>query len=91
VENAIHHGIEPLPSGGMVNILITQDKGGLQFTTSNALVEQRPYQQRSGNKMAQDNIRQRLKLAYGNKSTMDIIKTDKLYTISFSIPLGVQP
>lgn len=91
VENAIYHGIEPLPSGGVVNLSIVQNKGRIVFAITNPLPAHRAYQQRSGNKMAQDNIRQRLKLAYGDNSTMDINKTKDRYTVSFSIPLEVQP
>lgn len=91
MENAIYHGIEPLPSGGVVNLSIKQKGNRLQFEISNPLPAQRAYQQRSGNKMAQDNIRQRLKLAYGDNSTMDINKTEDRYTVSFSIPLEVRP
>jgi two-component system sensor histidine kinase AlgZ len=91
MENAIYHGVEPLPQGGVVNLSIDQSKKRLQFTISNPLPAQRAYQQRSGNKMAQDNIRQRLKLAYGDTGTMNIEKTDDRYTVSFSIPLEVRP
>jgi len=91
MENAIYHGVEPLPAGGVVNLRIAQEKGRLQFTVSNPLPAERAYQQRSGNRMAQDNIRQRLKLAYGENTTMDINKTGDRYTVSFSIPLEIQP
>jgi len=37
--------------------------------------------------MAQDNIRQRLKLAYGEKSAIELNKTDDRYTVGFSILL----
>ena len=87
MENAICHGVERLPAGGVVTLSIAQIRGRLQFTTSNSLPAQRAYQQRSGNKMAQDNIRQRLKLAYGEKSAIELNKTDDRYTVGFSILL----
>lgn len=90
MENAIYHGIEPLPAGGVVRLSITQTQDRVCFTISNPLPAERAYQQRSGNKMAQDNIRQRLKLAYGENSTMEINKTKDRYTVSFSIPLEIQ-
>jgi two-component system sensor histidine kinase AlgZ len=91
MENAIYHGIEPLPEGGEVKLSIGQNRGRLNFAINNPLPAQRPYQQRSGNKMAQDNIRQRLKLAYGDTGSMNIEKTEDRYTVSFSIPLEVRP
>ena len=90
MENAIYHGIEPLPEGGIVNLRIAQVKRRIQIAIDNPLPAGRAYQQRSGNRMAQDNIRQRLKLAYGDSTTMDINKIDDRYTVSFSIPLEIR-
>ena len=42
-----------------------------------------------GNHMAQDNIRQRLKLVYGNKGSFIINDTKDNYTVSLLIPLDV--
>jgi two-component system sensor histidine kinase AlgZ len=91
MENAIYHGIEPLPEGGGVKLSIAQNTKQLRFAISNPLPAQRAYQHRSGNKMAQDNIRQRLRLAYGDTGSMNIEKTQDRYTVSFSIPLEVRP
>jgi two-component system, LytTR family, sensor histidine kinase AlgZ len=90
MENAIYHGIEPLPAGGVVELCIAQNKGRLQFQISNPLPAKRAYQQRSGNKMVQDNIRQRLKLAYGDNTAMNKKDQRSLYG-QHSIPLEVQP
>jgi two-component system, LytTR family, sensor histidine kinase AlgZ len=91
MENAIYHGIGSLPEGGGVKLSIAQNTKQLRFAISNPLAAQRAYQHRSGNKMAQDNIRQRLRLAYGDTGSMNIEKTQDRYTVSFSIPLEVRP
>jgi len=44
---------------------------------------------KKGNQMAQDNIRQRLKLVYGIKGAFSINDTKDNYTVSLSIPLDV--
>ena len=44
-------------------------------------------QKRPGNKMAQDNIKQRLQLAYGDFSKMEIRHAQGFYTVSFNIPI----
>ena len=41
--------------------------------------------------MAQDNIRQRLKLAYGDKSTMELRKSDGQYVVTFTLPIEELP
>ena len=40
--------------------------------------------------MAQDNIKQRLKLVYGNKGEFTINDTKENYTVSLLIPLDVK-
>jgi two-component system sensor histidine kinase AlgZ len=86
VENAIYHGVEPLTEGGTVKIEIESTAKELQLTITNPRpVERDPL--RSGNKMAQDNIRQRLQLAYGDQSKMKIKESDDNYSVSFHIPI----
>lgn len=86
VENAIYHGVEPLTDGGTVRIEIESTTRELQLTITNPKpLERDPL--RSGNKMAQDNIRQRLQLAYGDQSKMKIRESDEDYSVSFHIPI----
>ena len=86
VENAIYHGVEPLTDGGTVRIEIESTARELQLTITNPKpLERDPL--RSGNKMAQDNIRQRLQLAYGDQSRMKIRESDEDYSVSFHIPI----
>lgn len=86
VENAIYHGVEPLTDGGTVRIDIESTARELILTITNPKpLERDPL--RSGNKMAQDNIRQRLQLAYGDQSKMKIRESDKDYSVSFNIPI----
>lgn len=87
VENAIYHGIEPQPSGGTVTISIRQSEQALSFEISNPLPKAMTSYRRTGNKMAQDNIRQRLKLAYGDTASLHIHKTDAQYIVHFTIPI----
>ena len=90
VENSIYHGIEPQTVGGTVNISITRANGFMQFKIANPLPQAKRHSRRSGNQMAQDNIRQRLKLAYGDTASMNIDKNEQLYTVSFNIPIEKQ-
>lgn len=88
VENAIYHGIEPQTTGGVVSISVIKVNNRLEFIISNPLPKVvRAYQQRKGNNMAQENIRLRLKLAYGGRASLQVVKTDDRYTVTFSIPI----
>ncbi|MFK7815473.1 MAG: sensor histidine kinase [Gammaproteobacteria bacterium] len=87
VENAIYHGVEPLTKGGTVNIDITSTQHDLHLTISNPVGDIHIDRKRPGNKMAQENIRQRLQLAYGDFSSMDIRQDQGFYEVSFNIPI----
>ena len=84
VENAIYHGVEPLTDGGTVRIEIESNARELELTITNPKPVERDLL-RSGNKMEQDNIRQRLQLAHGDQSRMKIRESDENYSVSFHI------
>jgi two-component system sensor histidine kinase AlgZ len=87
-ENAVYHGIEPISEGGKILISALHIDNRLQLSVSNPLVpENRSLTSKKGNQMAQDNIRQRLKLVYGNKGGFTINDTKDNYTVSLLIPL----
>ena len=86
VENGIHHGIQPSQNGGTLSISLYEDKEGLAISVSNPIPKQRNNLHSQGNKIAQDNMKQRLHLAYGNRAKLQISKTDEQYRVSFIIP-----
>jgi two-component system sensor histidine kinase AlgZ len=87
VENSIYHGIEPQTEGGTVSISIKRNDESLLVNISNPLPRSTVTYRRKGNKMAQENIRQRLKLAYGERSKLGISKQDGKYIVNFTIPI----
>ncbi|MDH3343067.1 MAG: histidine kinase [Gammaproteobacteria bacterium] len=89
VENAIYHGIEPLADGGIINISARQINNRLELSVSNPL-GCGGISNHDGNHMAQENIRQRLTLAYGKNGSFNIRQDDKTYTVVLEIPLETQ-
>ncbi|MCG6938863.1 MAG: histidine kinase [Gammaproteobacteria bacterium] len=90
VENAIYHGIEPIEKGGKIHISALQIDNKLILSVSNPLMSEKQSSAfRKGNQMAQDNIKQRLKLVYGNTGKFIINDTKANYTVSLMIPLDV--
>jgi len=90
-ENAIYHGIEPIKKGGKILISALQIDNKLMLSISNPLMsENKASVFKKGNQMAQDNIKQRLKLVYGNKGEFTINDTKDNYTVSLLIPLDVK-
>ncbi len=88
VENAIYHGIEPIPGGGEVRIEISQNKD-LKIQISNPLNPKQQQQHAKGNKMALDNIRERLDLAFLGQAKIAHLVENDLYKVLITIPLKI--
>ena len=89
-ENAIYHGIEPIEKGGKIHISALQIDNRLRLSVSNPLMSEKQSSAfKKGNQMAQNNIKRRLKLVYGNKGNFIINDTKENYTVSLLIPLDV--
>ncbi len=95
VENAIFHGIEPMPKGGTVCIKISQAKNQLMIAITNpyplikkaATQAQTPSQDRH-NRMALDNIRHRLQVHYGNAARLSSSEEQGVFTTYIFCPLS---
>ena len=87
-ENAVYHGIEPIEKGGKIHISALQIDNKLMLSVSNPLMsEDQSSSFRKGHQMAQDNIKQRLKLVYGSLGEFYINETKNQYTVTLLIPL----
>ena len=86
LENAIGHGVEPLPEGGTVTIRGRTLDGTVEIEVSNPVpAERRPA--RSGHRIALDNIRQRLELAYPGRSAIEVDDSGDTYRVRLRFPL----
>ncbi len=90
VENAIRHGIQLLPEGGCLTIHIDRWPSALRFSIANprGVVADGGQTGGSGERLAQDNIRQRLLLAFGAACQLEIVEASDRYQVAFSVPLG---
>ena len=87
VENAIQHGIQRRPEGGVLSIQIEKHGAALRITVTNPQPEASSERPNPGQRIAQDNIRQRLQLAYQTPVPLAIIETPDHYQASFTLPL----
>jgi len=85
LENAIGHGIEPLPDGGTVSIVghCTDDEVVIEISNP---VSPTARSVRSGNRMALDNIRQRLELAFPGRARVDVADGGDEYRVTLRFP-----
>ncbi|MCK5481068.1 MAG: histidine kinase [Gammaproteobacteria bacterium] len=86
LENSIYHGIEMLPRGGTIRVAGESDKGMLQIRISNPVAETGPRSHQEGHHIAQENIRQRLQIAFGAKAGLDASMSDGIYQVTLRFP-----
>ncbi|HVY65113.1 MAG TPA: histidine kinase [Gammaproteobacteria bacterium] len=87
LENAIYHGIEPLPGGGTVTIAGRVANGEIELVVTNPVAPGRGANDgRPGNRLALDNIRQRLTLAYGGEGVLSVEQSPDQYRVTVRFP-----
>ena len=86
LENAIYHGIESLPAGGTVRIHGTVSSGMIELSIQNPILTTANPARRSGNKIALDNVRQRLQLAFGAVSSLELKQQDDTFEVILRFP-----
>lgn len=86
LENAINHGIEPSPDGGTVIVEARGTEDSIRICVSNPLPPADDQSERPGNRMALDNIRERLELAYRGDARMDIESTAERFVVCMEFP-----
>jgi two-component system sensor histidine kinase AlgZ len=85
LENAIYHGIEPRPSGGIVTVSGTLDGDIIGLTVRNPLPEPSEAAH-SGNRVALDNIRERMDLIYPGRSSVEASRIGDEYVVRLRFP-----
>jgi two-component system sensor histidine kinase AlgZ len=86
LENAIYYGIEPLAAGGSIEVSGARQRRQLSITITNPLDARRP--DRAGSRIAQDNVRERLRAHFGPDGDLAVAQTAASYTVTVSFPYG---
>lgn len=84
LENAVYHGIEPLPEGGSIKIHIFTSQNEVHLKLSNPFPAQGGHH--AGNKMALGNIQERLALHFDAEARLNSKVVDKQYEVHIVIP-----
>lgn len=84
LENAIYHGVEPGTAIGEVVVQIARRRDRVLARIENPFLGES--QERAGNRMALDNIRERLMLFFDAEARLDTRVRDKRYEVEIEIP-----
>lgn len=90
IENAVYHGIEPLPDGGLIHVKGECDGEFIKIAISNPVSDDPKIisqtKRHEGNGIALDNIRQRLELAWPNQAQVELSQSNDTYKIELYFP-----
>ena len=86
LENAIYHGIEHIRDGGTIHINGKLENNLITITIINPLPKESRAQSRDSNKMAQENIAQRLSAVYGHQGRLKVNHSGTQYELTISFP-----
>jgi two-component system sensor histidine kinase AlgZ len=86
LENAVYHGIESLPDGGSVSIVGRMQDNLIHIEVRNPIRAQSGYGDREGNRMALENIRQRLELVWPGRARIDAFQQDSEFCARLVFP-----
>ena len=88
LENAIYHGIQPLPEGGTITVRVSYDEEFVNIEISNPLPGDDQRGQSQGNRMAIGNIRSRLQVLYGARAMLSNDERDGRYHTRLRFPMA---
>lgn len=88
VENAIYHGIEPARSGGTIEIDIACAGARLEVRVANPVNPTGEGSRHHGNRIALDNVRQRLRAHFGDGAELTANSDGRRYEVHLSVPLA---
>jgi len=89
VENAVYHGIETLPGGGVITIAARRDGERIVIEITNPVAGATAPARRTGNQLALANIEQRLQLMYGRSDVLDVGESPNLFEVRLRLPVGI--
>lgn len=85
LENAVYHGIEPLNLGGRITIRCSCSEKELHVQVENPYAGEKR-KSHSGNKMALQNIRERLELLFDVEARYQVESTVNKYKVEITLP-----
>ncbi len=86
LENSIYHGIERIADGGCIRISGELMNNAIRIAILNPLPEGNSPDSHQGNRLAQENIRQRLLNVFGDNCELQIDNEPQQYRVTVTLP-----
>ena len=86
LENAVYHGIQMIPDGGVVKIVVQQENNFLTIQVINPKLEESRHK---GNGMALNNISQRLEVIFKGRADLQRENLATEYKVTMKIPTNL--
>ncbi len=90
LENAIYHGIQPLPEGGTIQVSVRYENELLKVSITNPVPNSPRRPAGKGNKMAVANIRSRLHALHGAAAALSADAQGQLYVTELHFPFKTE-
>ncbi len=87
LENAIYHGIQPRTEGGLIEVALEQLDTQFVVRIANPSNDEEQSSHR-GNRMALNNIKERLDALYGREGSLAAQRIEDKYVVELKIPLN---
>jgi len=86
LENAVYHGIEPAAAGGRIQISGRYRRRRINLSIRNSLPARLDASHRQGNRLALENIRQRLDALYEGRASLSEARVDGEHQVRLVLP-----
>jgi len=87
LENAIRHGVEPSPTGGLITVRLWEENETINIEVTHSLPPRRTRREMDEEKHAIEEIRLRLHSHYGEPASVDATDTDSHFVVTVRLPL----
>jgi len=87
LENAIRHGVEPSPTGGLINVRLWEENETINIEVTHSLPSRRSRREIDEESQAVEEFRLRLHSHYGESAIVDGNESNGQYVISVKLPL----
>jgi two-component system sensor histidine kinase AlgZ len=91
LENAVYHGVEPAEDHGEILIAGRYQRGKVNISIRNSVPVGRAEAHRAGNRIALDNIRQRLEAFFDSRADLQVAAVDGYYQVRLVFPHPWRP